>query len=121
MQRAQLTQLLHAYASQPVLLVWLAGIVMALLHLRKARGPALLALCSLTALLLLRVVDVFVYQYAFPRFRMESGWPTVKVAIALSRYSVVMAVLQAVAWVPLLPAIFGWRSAAERPPSAGRR
>ena len=95
--------------SIPVLLVWLVGIVLALVFWRRCPTAALLAVIAFALLFVVTLMDSYLSMTFLLVYRHERGWSDAQYGTYFAIKSVVASVLRAVAFGLLLPAIFGWR------------
>jgi hypothetical protein len=109
------TSTLMAYLFQsPVLLVWLAGMVIAVVTWRRHPRVSLLTVVALVILLVETLIDTFLSMWlAFILSESQMGAAQIGWVTAVVR--VVAAVVAAIAWGITLAAIFGGR----KPPAEG--
>jgi hypothetical protein len=93
-----------AYAS-PALLVYLAGVVLAIVFIRKYPTPAMLTLGGGVVLLITTVVLTLVQFYLF-RYRLESGWSAAEYSRVLSTITLVANIIRALGLSLWLAAVF---------------
>lgn len=89
----------------PVILVYLAGLVMAIIFFTKYPTSSLLILCGSVVLLFTTIGQVFIQFYLF-RARVDSGWSAAGYAQMLSIVSLVANVLRALGLALWLAAVF---------------
>jgi hypothetical protein len=89
----------------PLCLVWLVGIILALVGLRKHPMPSLLALIAFGLLLVQALVGTVAYVAIFSQREVTSE----QLQVRLSVLAVARTVISTVAWGLLLGALFGWR------------
>jgi hypothetical protein len=94
--------------SLPQLLVYLAGLILAIIFFRKYSTSALLVLCGSVVLLLTSLGQTFIQFYLF-RARVESGWSAAGYARMLSIVFVVASILRALGLALWLAAVFAGR------------
>ena len=94
----------------PVLLVWLVGIALALIRWPKHPMVSALALLAFGLHLIVRVGAMVSYAF-LPRLFTDSDFLAEHSDVIFPAMGVVFNSLHAVAWVVLLFALFGWRSA----------
>lgn len=96
----------------PLLLVYLAGVVVALVYFRRCAGPATLVLISCVLLLLITITFPFIQSYLFD-FRSNTGLDSPQFEWTLLIAGVARNLLYAAAFALLLVAAFmGRRTAA---------
>ncbi len=98
-----LTQQL-AYAA-PALLVYLVGMVLAVIFIRKYPGPAILTLLG-TGILLVTTIGIALAQVHFMRLRVESGWTTARYGQMSSVVSIAGSMLRGLGLALWLAAVF---------------
>jgi hypothetical protein len=98
-----LTQQL-AYAA-PALIVYLVGMVLAVIFIRKYPGPAILTLLA-TIILLVTTIGIAMAQVHFMRLRVEPGWTTARYGQVMSVVSIAGSMLRALGLALLLAAVF---------------
>ena len=105
----------------PVLLVYLAGIVLALVHWQRYPSPARFALFASAALLVVSVAQALVYHYLLME-RIERGWTAAQAGVLLAAAGFIFSLLHAAGLGLLLAGVFAGRKAATQggnpPPSA---
>ena len=93
-----------AYSS-PMLLVYLAGVVLAIVFIRKYATSAMLVLCGSAILLITTISQTLVQFYLF-RARIESGWTAAGYAQVQSIVSLVASIMRALGLSLWLAAVF---------------
>jgi hypothetical protein len=105
--------LMLSLGQSPVLLVYLVGMILALVFWRRYPGPSLLTLIATVLLLSLTVTQIFVTQYLF-YMRADKGWGHEKLAWLLSAVGLTSSILRAAGLGLLLAAVFLGRRGAQR-------
>jgi hypothetical protein len=101
--------LLPQYLAQvPVYLVWLVGIVLAIVHWRRYPQPSLLTLIALVILFLRGLISTFLNTW-LPLALHSQGWSVQGTSTFLLAHHIVSTLVAAVAYGLLLAAVFGWR------------
>ena len=93
-----------AYAA-PALIVYLVGMVLAVIFIRKYPGPAILTLLA-TVILLVTTIGTALAQVYFMRLRVESGWTTARYGQMMSVVSIAGSMLRALGLALWLAAVF---------------
>jgi hypothetical protein len=97
---------LSQLASQsPVLLVYLVAIILALVFWRRWPGPCAFTLASMGLLVLMALVQPFVFLY-LSRAPLELGWPHGRVGWLMSATALTGSLIRATAFGLLLAAVF---------------
>jgi hypothetical protein len=94
----------------PMLSVYLAGVVLSLVHLKRLARPAAFALVGFGMLFLITSVFPFVQGYIA-----VSHWPIQEMTLWMSVVGIIRTLLQVTAFSLLLAAIFADRSAPAEP------
>ena len=94
--------------SLPQLLVYLAGLILAIVFFRKYSAAALLVLCGSIVLLFTSLGQTFIQFYLF-RARLESGGSAAGYAQMLSIVSVIASIMRALGLGLWLAAVFAGR------------
>jgi hypothetical protein len=102
----------------PVLLVYLVGMILALVSWRRCPGPCALTLGATALLLVTTLVQSFLFLY-LSRARIELGWSDEQYGWALSANTLVGSMIRAAAVSLLLTAVFIGRKGV--PPSGLNR
>jgi hypothetical protein len=89
----------------PVYLVWLIGMLLALVRWRRHPVPSLLALVAFTLFLMSAMTATLLHVWVMSEMDLELSRAWMFSLIALGRTAV-----GTVAWVLLLLALFGWRT-----------
>jgi hypothetical protein len=97
--------LYQVLVASPILLVYLAGLILALVFWRRNRTPCLLALIATGLLLLLGVIQPFVSSYLF-QARTEMGWTQEKLSSMLAVVGLATTCLRAAAMSLLVAGVF---------------
>ena len=97
--------LYHLLAQSPVLLVYLIGLILALVFWRRCPTPSLLVLVATVLLLLVTVTHPFVIQYLV-QASTEMGWTIEKAAWMSSVVGLTSSCLHAAALGLLVAAVF---------------
>ena len=119
METSELTQMLWSQLQAlPLYLAWLAGLVVAIVTWRRHPAVSLIASIAFVVLLALtfatRVLNIWL-----ARFLIGTGWTADQIGIFYGVYGLVFAVIEALAWVLVIVAMFRWRAGApnaEPPP-----
>lgn len=93
----------------PVFLVWIAGIVLALVTWRRHTRVSLLVVIALVIFILESLVGGFVNTWLPLNFRSQFGTNVSQIGWVLTAWSCVRSILSAIAWGLILAAIFAWR------------
>jgi hypothetical protein len=93
-----------AYAS-PALVVYLAGVVLAIVFIRKYPTPAMITLGGGLVLLITTVVLTLVQFYLF-RYRLENAWSAAEYSRVLSRITLAANIIRALGLSLWLAAVF---------------
>ena len=97
------------YAIQaPLLLVWLAGMALALLWWQRAPKVAAVTCVACALFLVDALIGTFI-SVALPRALIGSGQSTAQVGLAFTLIGIVRSLLHAVLWGAVLFAIFSGR------------
>jgi hypothetical protein len=91
--------------SAPQLIVYVLGIILAAIFIRKYPGPALLTLLA-TIILLVTTLGLALAQGSIMRLRFESGWTITQYSQVMSVLSIVASILRALGLAVLLAAVF---------------
>ena len=103
---------LFSYLVQfPILLVWLAGFILAIAYWRRHPRASLLTVIALVIFLLESVVNTYLNLW-LPLMLSERGIATFQMSQILVVKGIVTSIILAVAWGLLIAAIFGGRQAA---------
>jgi hypothetical protein len=97
--------LMQLLVQTPVLMVYLAGLTLALVFWRRCMVPSLLSLIACVIMLLVTVTHVYLNQY-FVLARIERGWTTEKVGWMFTAAGLSSVTLHAISLVLLLIAVF---------------
>lgn len=97
--------LLQLAYSVPALLVYLAGLVLAIIFLRKYPASAMLILCGSVVLLITTIGLTFAQFYLF-RYRLDYGWSPAAYGQVLSMVSLVANIMRALGLALWLTAVF---------------
>jgi hypothetical protein len=109
MEETMISTLAQYLIQIPVLLVWLAGIVLSIVHWRKHSRVSLLTLIAIVAFLVQSLVGNALTLW-LPITLMERGWAAGQMGVIFAAMGIVQSLVSAVLWGLLLVAIFGWRS-----------
>jgi hypothetical protein len=93
----------------PIYLVWLAGIVMAILTWKRNPRPSLFAILAIAFMFVLDLVGIFMVM--LPLRLTQQGYSMTRISMLVTFVSVALAILRAGGWVLLLAAIFNGRRA----------
>ena len=93
-----------AYAS-PALLVYLAGVVLAIVFIRKYPMPALLTLGGGLVLLITTIILTLIQYYLF-RYRLENAWSAAEYSRVLSMITLAANIVRALGLSLWLAAVF---------------
>jgi hypothetical protein len=97
----------------PLLLVYLVGLMLALVFWRRHPTPCVLVLISTAILLVASVAQTFLTQYLI-HARNERGWEPQQLSWILSALAMAGSILRAIALSLLLSAVFLGRQAGQR-------
>lgn len=104
-----LAQSISAYLTQiPVILVWLAGIVIAIYNRRRYPQAAVLTLIAVLLFLFTSLAGT-AFNTWLPFALHARGMAASRMGLIAGIISIVRAILNAIAFGLLLAAIFGWR------------
>ena len=103
-----LTQLL---GQAPILLAYLAGVILALVFWRRCPGPAKLTFIAMLLLLITSLVHSFLFSY-FLQVRVELGWSHEQVGLIMSAIGLLASLIRVTALALLLTAVFIGRKVA---------
>jgi hypothetical protein len=92
----------------PIVLVWLIGIILAIVFWNQHPRVSLLSLIALIGLMILTLVGTFLNVW-LPMNLDKSGWTVTQMGIRLGIFGFISSLLSAGFWGLLLAAIFGWR------------
>jgi hypothetical protein len=102
---------LFAYLVQsPILLVWLAGFILAAVHWRKHPRVSLLTVIALAIFLIEGLVDTYLNLW-LPLMLSERGMAAVQMGQFFTAKGIVTSIIGAVAWGLVVAAIFSGRPA----------
>jgi hypothetical protein len=91
--------------SVPALLVYVAGLVLAIIFLRKYPASAMLTLCGSVALLV-TTIGLSLAQFYIFRYRLEYGWSSATYSQVLLIVSLVANIIRALGLALWLTAVF---------------
>jgi hypothetical protein len=101
---------LTVYLTQlPVILVWLIGLVLALVYWRRHPTVSLLAIIAIVGFLVTSLVGTYLSVW-LPLTLQERGWSIGRIGILMTARGVIGSLISAVLWALLLAAVFGWRN-----------
>lgn len=95
----------------PLLAVWLAGMIIAIMRWRQQRPVAQITLIALAVFFVQALLGA-VLNGLVPLLVSENGWSAVQVGRLFALVGALQSLVAAVMWGFVLWAIFGWRSAA---------
>jgi hypothetical protein len=98
------------FTQLPLYLVWLVGIGLAIARWERQPRVSLFTLIALAILLVTSVVSAYISVQMTVSF-VEWGWSSAKIGIFFTVYRIIHAMLETIAFVLLLIAIFGWPQA----------
>ena len=93
----------------PLYLVWLAGIVVAIVRRRQHPRVSQLVITGL-AMLLLVSIFASMFNVLIPRLVMRNGWNANQTGVMIALVSGAARLVETAAWVLILIAVFGGRS-----------
>jgi len=93
----------------PNLIVWLAGVGLALARWRRHPRVSLLALIAFIVLIVFATLSRFLSVW-LPMTMRDEGWTAAQLGSVLTIIGAVTALINASAWILVLCAIFGWRA-----------
>src|SRR5262249_18712348 len=108
-----ITALMQLLGQSPVLVVYLVGMILALVFWRRYPGPCLLVLLATGFLLVVTVAQTFVAQYLM-RARADLDWNHEQLGWMLSVIALTGSILRAIGFGLLLVAVFLGRGVARR-------
>jgi MFS superfamily sulfate permease-like transporter len=112
MMESVLTQFTTQLATRsPVLLVYVIGLVLALVFWQRHPRPCVLVLLAMVLALFTSLVSAFLFTY-LPRAMDEFGWNHHQLGLMLSAVSITASILHAGAMGMLLTAVFVGRQSA---------
>ncbi|MGQ9681894.1 MAG: hypothetical protein ACUVX9_05085 [Anaerolineae bacterium] len=100
-------------AQLPLVAVWLAGVVLAVVNLKRYPKPAALTLVAVLVLMVLAVLDIGT-SWLLPTAVRRGGMRVVVLMRVLQLWGVVASLVRALAWAGVLWAVFGWRQPASK-------
>lgn len=100
-------------AQLPEVLVWFAGLVLALVNWRRHARAAPLILLAMLILITLRLVAGYVTNLLPVLLGGAAGPTAAQLSAALTLSAFVQSLIAATAWAMVLAAVFGWRSRRE--------
>jgi len=107
---ATLTQILGRLLTQiPLLIVWIVGLIIALVQWKNYPRVALLVLIALLGFFLTTIMSSAAYALIPMFFLRDGDYSASHIGMAYTIYGVIHAILDTVFWVLLLLATFGWR------------
>ncbi|MCB0214298.1 MAG: hypothetical protein KDJ52_33475 [Anaerolineae bacterium] len=99
---------LTSFASQlPVILVWLAGFIMAIVFWRRHPRVSLLTVIAMVGFFINTLVGTYISLW-LPRMQPQ-GWSMEQIGMAFAVSGFIRAFISAILWGLLLVAVFGWR------------
>ena len=110
--------LMQLLAHTPVLLVYVTGIVLAIVSWRRCPTPSLLALIACVLLSFLSVVQPFITNYVI-QSRVQMGWSNEKLGYFFSGFGLFTSLVYAIGLGLLLAAVFVPRKPNKQPPALG--
>jgi hypothetical protein len=108
-----ISALMQLLGQSPVLVVYLVGMILALVFRRRYPGPCLLVLLAIVFLLAVTVTQTFVTQYLI-RARADLGWNHEKLGWMLSAFGLTCSIFRALGLGLLLVAVFLGRGVGQR-------
>jgi hypothetical protein len=99
----------------PLFLIWLAGIVLAVIRWRKHPRVSLLAVIALVIIFIETIINTSLGMW-LPLMLTEQGMNSNQVGTILSVWRCISSLVGLVIWGLLLAAIFGWRDEVLVPP-----
>jgi hypothetical protein len=101
--------MLFSYLVQsPILLVWLAGFILAAVHWRKHPQVSLLTVIALAIFLIEALVDTYLNMW-LPLMLSERGMAAMQIGQFFTAKGILTSIIGAVAWGLLIAAIFSGR------------
>ena len=94
----------------PVYVVWIVGIVFAVIRWNRHSRVSLFLLLALVPMLFLSILGMAV-SMSLPLYLRREGIEVPRLSLILGVWSLVLSTLQAGCWVLFLIALFGWRGA----------
>jgi xanthosine utilization system XapX-like protein len=102
----------------PMLLVYLVGVVLSLVQLKRITKPAAFALVGCGMLFLITTASPFVQGYIFAS-RYDRQWSDQEIGLWMGVVAIIRTLLHVTAFSLLLAAIFAGRSATAKPRNGG--
>ena len=94
--------------SLPLYLIWIIGLVLSIVHWKKHSRVSLFTFISLSILLVLSLISVFLELW-LPINAFNEGFSAREIGIIWMRIKVIASVISSIAWSMLFVAIFGGR------------
>jgi len=96
----------------PVFLVWLAAIVLSVIHWRRHPRVSLLTVAGVSGLSLRALLGSYLGMW-LPIILQERGWGPARIGGALTVANLLQSIASAAFWILIVAAIFGWRRLGE--------
>jgi hypothetical protein len=102
------------FVQLPLLLVWLTGMVLAIIYWKRHPRVSLLALIGMAGLFIATVIGSLISLW-LPEIYDQTGFPggMEQFALLMNIKTIAGSLLSAVLWVLVIAAIFGWRKKPE--------
>lgn len=97
----------------PVILVWLAGMILAIIYWKRHPWVSLLTFIAVTGILITSLVDTYLGMW-LPILLQQQGFSINQVGIVMGIRGLISSLMTAGFWILLLAAIFGWRNKPEK-------
>ena len=96
-------------AQSPIFLVWIVGIVLALVRRQRHRPVSFVTLVAIALLFVEALIGTYT-SIQLPMLMVQNGWSASEIGIFLTVKGFVQALVAAAGFGLLLMAIFGWRN-----------
>jgi hypothetical protein len=100
----------------PVLLVWLIGLILAIVFWKRHPKVSLFTIIGVSGLLLLTLINTYLNLW-LPLMMNEGGVSATQIGITMGIKGIVTSVLSAIFWAFIFVAILGWRKKPEVVPA----
>jgi hypothetical protein len=100
----------------PIYIVWITGIILAIVNIKKMPKVSILTLIALVLFLITSVISSIVNVY-YPTWAMKSGIPTSQMGLFFIVKGIIGVVFSLACWVMILIAIFSKRRTPAIPPT----
>ena len=103
----------------PVMLVFVAGFIVAVIRWKHHPGVSLLACIAFAGFFLVLLIDTYLSIWLPSSFRMSRDMSHTELGNILAVKNIVFNVVRMILWALVIIALFGWRGQQERPSSGG--